>query len=33
MVYDMRVAGTVYRRRAATREPARDELRLTPEKV
>ena len=32
MAYDTSVAGTVYRRRAATREPARDELRLTPEK-
>ena len=32
MAYDTSVAGTVYRRRAATREPARDELRITPEK-
>ena len=33
MVYAVRVAGTVYCRRAAIREPARDKLRLTPEKV
>ena len=32
MAYDTSIAGTVYRRRVPSRETARDELRMTPEK-